>query len=55
MVKIIIRRLWHEAVNLLGKQGLKLIEFYEKQTRLEDSYIRCLHQTSDLSGSQGKH
>jgi ABC-2 type transport system ATP-binding protein len=38
-----------EAVLLLSKQGLKLIEFHEKQSGLEDAYIRRLHEASDLS------
>jgi len=39
----------HEAVKLLGKQGLKLMEFHEKQPGLEDAYIRRLREASDLS------
>jgi ABC-type multidrug transport system ATPase subunit len=38
-----------EAVRLLGKQGLKLMEFHEKQPGLEDAYISRLHGSSDLS------
>jgi ABC-type multidrug transport system ATPase subunit len=36
-----------EAVRLLGNQGLKLMEFHEKQPGLEDAYIRRLHEASD--------
>jgi ABC-2 type transport system ATP-binding protein len=39
----------HEAAKLLRQQGLKLIEFHEKQPRLEDAYIHRLHEVSDLS------
>ncbi len=42
-----------EAVRLLGNQGLKLMEFHEKQPGLEDAYIRRLHEASDLSRLQG--
>ena len=38
-----------EAVSLLDKQGLKLMEFHEKHPGLEEAYIRRLRQTSDLS------
>jgi ABC-2 type transport system ATP-binding protein len=38
-----------EAVSLLGKQGLKLMEFHEKQPGLEEAYIRRLHDASDFS------
>ena len=38
-----------EAVRLLGKQGLKLMEFHEKQPGLEDAYIRRLQDVSDFS------
>lgn len=38
-----------KAVRLLGKQGLKLMEFHEKQPELEEAYIRRLRQASDLS------
>jgi ABC-2 type transport system ATP-binding protein len=43
----------HEAAKLLRKQGLKLIEFHEKQPGLEDAYIRRLHEASGLSRLQG--
>jgi len=42
-----------EAAKLLGQQGLKLIEFYEKQPRLEDAYIRRLQKAPDLSETTG--
>ena len=38
-----------EAVRLLGKQGLKLMEFHEKQPKLEEAYISRLRETSNLS------
>ena len=38
-----------EAVRLLGKQGLKLMEFHEKQPELEEAYISRLRETSNLS------
>jgi ABC-2 type transport system ATP-binding protein len=37
-----------EAVLLLSKQGLKLKEFHEKQSGLEDAYMRRLHEASNL-------
>ena len=43
----------HEAAELLRKQGLKLIEFHEKQPGLEAAYIRRLHKASDHSRLQG--
>jgi ABC-type multidrug transport system ATPase subunit len=38
-----------DALKLLGKQGLKLMEFHEKQPGLEDAYIRRLREASDRS------
>lgn len=35
-----------EAAELLGRQGLKLIEFHEKNPGLTDAYIRRLHNVS---------
>jgi hypothetical protein len=43
----------HQAAELLGKQGLKLIEFHEKRPGLEDAYIKRLHEVSDLARLQG--
>ena len=43
----------HEAAKLLREQGLKLIEFHEKQPGLEDAYIKRLHEASGLSRLQG--
>ena len=43
----------HQAAELLGKQGLTLIEFHEKQPGLEDAYIKRLHEFSDLFRLQG--
>jgi ABC-2 type transport system ATP-binding protein len=43
----------HEAAKLLRKQGLKLIEFHEKQPGLEDAYIRRLHEAAGFSRLQG--
>lgn len=43
----------HQAAELLGKQGLKLIEFHEKRPGLEDAYIKRLHEFSDLFRLQG--
>ncbi len=42
-----------EAVRLLGKQGLKLTEFHEKQPGLEEVYIRRLREASDHSRPRG--
>ena len=42
----------HEAAKLLRKQGLKLIEFHEKQPGLEDAYIKRLQEASDLARLQ---
>ena len=42
----------HEAAKLLSKRGLKLVEFHEKQSGLEDAYIKRLHEASDLSQLQ---
>jgi ABC-2 type transport system ATP-binding protein len=38
-----------DALKLLGNQGLKLMEFHEKQPGLEDAYIRRLQEASDHS------
>ena len=43
-----------EAAALLRNQGLKLLEFHEKQPRLEDAYVRRLRAASDHHRLQGE-